>query len=375
VRTQTRRHAVLGGAIALVLAAGFGAASIVGDDAGGAPSDSLVAAQPADLPLPVVTPTATPIPSATPTATKPAPTSPAPAPTTAAPTTAAPRASTSATARPSVTTTSAAPTASRDPERAEDDGSGYGASPGAVTFPYDATRRAWSLTRNGTTLNVTIADPTPKAGDPVEVAVQATRSDRDCCLLDVLYGDGLRDGINSSGDCRSPAATSRMANDHTWNAPGRQLLQINAQRGPCAFGAGEVTLRLWVDVQPGHSSSNGPRLPKVELDITAYPKPSDPGRLTFYGMATDDDGHLVRWVLDHGDGTSQTLIPNMGPCQQAKGGTSASSTAFFPNDPPPSHRFAKPGTYTITLRAYSTGCDGRNQQVGSDTYEFTWGAE
>jgi hypothetical protein len=104
--------------------------------------------------------------------------------------------------------------------------------------------------------------------------------------------------------------------------------------------------------------------------------PDDPHWVQFWGYAQETDGYITRMELDLGDGSPVVTFPgDPYPCRQGSSGQPIDSEARLPgppdDEPSHRHRYAEKGTYTVTLRAWSTGCDGRDEQVGVGTSE-TW---
>ncbi|HWH29822.1 MAG TPA: hypothetical protein VNU26_12800 [Mycobacteriales bacterium] len=264
--------------------------------------------------------------------------------------------------------------ATSDPESAPDDGSGYGYTPGVVVHPFDPGRTSHSVTRDGVTLTVRFSTVTPKTGQSVILTLDGAGGSG-CCSLHALYGDGIGDDQQVPADNPCTSTSSQGSFTHAWNTPGRYLLQLQASRHGCSHGEAYPVMRVTVDVAPGAPPvSNGPSAPVAAFDIAAYPPANDRGLVSWWGQGEDRDGHVTHFVLDPGDGTAPKRIPgaNTGPCQQTKGGYAAGSMAWLPNDPPPQHRYAKPGSYTATLKVYSYGCDGKHEQVASATYTYSW---
>lgn len=284
-------------------------------------------------------------------------TSPTPSPTTASPT-------------PTPTPTHApSPTSTLPPDEAAsqrgETGDGLGPHPpGSVTLPYRAGQTTWDATSNGIHLHVHIS-ATPRVGVPVTWTVTASDGDADCCGVSVVYGDGYQ--APGQNDCLKLKGTGELQRQHTFNRAGRHYFLVQGVSHRCDHN-GEVYGSY--DVGPGTSTAQGPTLPSVQLD-SSTPVPgheNDPYYVTLWGHAEDEDGYLTKLYVTYGDGTSKTFGGDPGTCTTGRDGWPVSSYADLPYDPPSSHHYTKPGSYTITLTAYSAGCNGSMVQTGKATY-------
>jgi hypothetical protein len=91
-----------------------------------------------------------------------------------------------------------------------------------------------------------------------------------------------------------------------------------------------------------------------------------------WAEAEDTDGFISGFVVDFGDGTpAQTYLGDRMGCRLTPSGWPARSLAWL-RDPYAAHTYATPGTYTITVTAVSTGCDGGERQTGTATMTYAW---
>jgi hypothetical protein len=134
-----------------------------------------------------------------------------------------------------------------------------------------------------------------------------------------------------------------------------------------------------VEILPGTYSSNGPDPVRVDVGThQSATRPDDPYWVSFSGMAQETDGYISRMELDVGDGSPVVVFPgDSRPCRTGSTGQPIDSDAELPGptgptyEPSHEHRYPQKGTYTVTLRAWSTGCDGRDVQTGTATTQ-TW---
>lgn len=346
MRKPSRRAAVAA-SLVLALTAGATVAAVTRDQGG---ESSLIA-----LNEPPLTDVATSAPSGSPTPTPSATPSPTQSPAEAAP-------ASPAGTRPTASATTSAPTTAAPPPITN-----YGPRPpGSVTAPYRAGQTSWDLTSNGIRFRVSMTPA--KAGEPMTWTVDTSSSVAGCCAIYLLFGDGF--GARPDMDCDHPDPS--VSYSHIYNRGGRKEFMVQAGHSKSCGASGDGSVYGAFDVAPGTSTAQGPSLPVVQFD-TSTPVPghaNDHRYVSLWGEVDDADGYITKLVVSFGDGTSKTFPGDEGPCQRTPDGWPAASKAWLPYQPPPYHYYAKPGTYTLTLTAYSAGCDGRQAQSGSKS--FTW---
>jgi hypothetical protein len=200
----------------------------------------------------------------------------------------------------------------------------------------------------------------------------------------VAWGDGdtfpLYDRSGSHAwDCGpgGPPATSGpgtlSANaDHAWRHPGTYTVEVTVSSWTCGTSLPQetATFPLRVVVRAGEVTSNGPRLPgwsSVHVNqLQTGPSPN-PLRVVLSTMAHDDDGYFPGGVIDWGDGTSTPVGPKMA-CDDGGGRYYPHRTDLYVDG---EHTYDSAGTYTVTIRATSTGCDGGSPQKTAKTVTVT----
>lgn len=238
-------------------------------------------------------------------------------------------------------------------------------SPGSVTAPYRAGQTSWDLTSNGIRILVTMTPA--KAGSEMTWTVRASGVAK-CCAITVLFGDGFQ----RATDTGCGESVTRATFPHTYNKGGRKEFLISARGATCGTDHSGVIYGQF-DVAAGPSTPQGPELPVVQFADAGPVKghAKDPHYVSLSADVHDYDGHIVKFVVDFGDGSpKKTFQPQTVDCQRSMDGWPTGTQAWLKYDPPPYHYFAKPGTYTLTLTAYSASCDGAMLQTGSDS--FTW---
>jgi len=239
--------------------------------------------------------------------------------------------------------------------------------PSSVYFPYSAGRQSWSGTSHGITMSVHMSPAEPKAGQTVTFDVQTSAAAR-CCYAYMVFGNGR--GTPDVHCMQGPTGTSYDVRYTTiYNKPGRYEFLAGAMRGPSCDEQGDIY--GYLEVAPGTSSGQGPSLPVVQVDNSTPPPKhqNDPAWMTLWGHARDEDGFIKKFIVDWGDGQTETF-PGDVDCQRGSDGWPAPSEADVPYDPPPPHHYTSYGNFRIRLIAVSTACDGSDVQRGVAT--MTW---
>lgn len=294
-------------------------------------------------------------------------------------TTVAPTAPTGSTATATAVAVPPKPKASTAPRSSSaGTGSALGPKPpGSAVFAFQAGRTSWSATSNGVTMSLTIDKATPRAGEPVTFTVSGSMPNRPCCDLSLVYGDGgttkSDTGYCSYGNSRPTATGTTRAMSHAYNKAGRWEFALNASSTTCGDNMAYGSLYGWIEVAAGVATSQGPTPPAITVGRYApAPHSDDPSYATVYAQAWDDDGYIARLVVDYGDGATQEFPGDGMGCRPTSGGWPAASRAWLPSNPPPTHQYSAPGTYKVTVTAFSQGCDGRDVQTASGSFDHVY---
>jgi hypothetical protein len=253
--------------------------------------------------------------------------------------------------------------------------------PGSPSFPYDPNRTSWTATSNGITLKLTIDRQGAAVGQPVTFTLEATHGTEACCGLYLLFGDGAKFDQQAAEPCggsKGSPGTKTATTTHPYNGDGLWEFSFQAYTGNCntdyhSYGS----FYGWVNITPGAPTANGPAVPKMEGGWGGRPSghESDQMWVTVAGHGMDEDGYVHHFSVDWGDGSPLDTSPGdpMG-CRPTSGGWPATSHAWMPPNgspsPPPTHQYAAPGDYAITVTVHSIGCNGTDEQLG--LLKMTW---
>lgn len=245
--------------------------------------------------------------------------------------------------------------------------------PGSAVFGYTPGRSEWSATSNGIAMSIRMEPAAPRTGDLVRFFLTAS-SARICCGLYMVYGDGFTSG--SSGCGTQPGAASTELT-HGYNKAGQWEFLFQASDGACGDHMQHGAIYGWIEVAPGTTTSQGPSQPTLQIgdnNLQAGYSNDDRSYVTVAGTARDEDGYIARFVVDWGDGSPTEQLPggDGAGCRPTSSGWPAPSMGNMPTNPPATHRYAARGTYAVTVTAYSTGCDGRDEQHVTKSFDWTY---
>jgi len=213
----------------------------------------------------------------------------------------------------------------------------------------------------------------PHAGDEVRFTATATFTDRECCLNSFLFGDGATTGDPTSRCANDTPGPATSVFTHVYNKPGRWEFSFQGMAGRCGDHNVYGALYAYLEVSAGSSRGQGPSLPTIDaLEARAPGDPVVPGFLKVWAKARDEDGFVHHFVIDFGDGTPPETRPgDPYGCRPMPSGWPAPSDASI-QAPYPSHQYATPGSFTITVTVVSTACSGLEEQHASATIPYVW---
>jgi len=216
----------------------------------------------------------------------------------------------------------------------------------------------------------------PRAGEPVHFDVEASSATRACCDLVLRFGDGSTYPDHSEPrSCPSGRPQGHgpvtLGATHTYAQNNQWMFEVKALTGNCEEPAGSGTMFGTIQVGPS-STGQGPTLPDVMLARTGFlnqadGQPAHQGDRTWasvVAIANDEDGWVRSARLDWGDGTPPQIFPSGMTCRPTvTGWPGGTQVALATGDA--IHHYSTPGSYTVTLTAVSTGCDGTVSQTGA----------
>ena len=232
-----------------------------------------------------------------------------------------------------------------------------------VTPTSGPLRKAWHVEKGGATFDVRIDRTGVQTAELLEFTVVADSGDWFINRIELNYGDGRGAQVTEPG-FNACEGTHRKAT--------ARLRHAYRQAGPYSFTARfyasprtmcqtpehvELAVTGTIRVTPGATPSNGPS--RVTIDHANQLGLAPAGQADFHGSASDEDGWIRELSIDWGDGSPiERKSFSLDDCEDSARRWPTSWSVVMDGV----HRYAEPGTYTLTFRAVSTGCDGRDPQ-------------
>ena len=289
------------------------------------------------------------------------------------------------TTRPPVTTTTTAPGAPTITTAPEPEGPDMMTLPaGGAVFPYQAGRADWVATSNGYTISVHADPAAPRRGQVMHFSITVAGPGATCCEGLIGYDGHFVDQVGRAGTTCPSVATNTFDQPFVYNTTG--LVRFKVAGGDCSW-AKIGWLSGWLQIGEGQSTIQGPARPSVTAGgYRSVDHADDHHYFPLFLSAQDPDGWIHHFTVDWGDGTAlATYAYDPFPCKAvAPDGWPQSNYVSLPSDtlhplvgldgqPVPSteHHYAIAGTYTVTVTATSTACDGSQPQDGQATTSWT----
>ncbi len=208
------------------------------------------------------------------------------------------------------------------------------------------------------TVTVTPADTT--TATIVTATVEASDDDADVTCVGIEWGDRTGEFVCGYGHSLEPGGPSRVRYTftHAYRRPGVWPVVATATSEDADGNAGDGRAATTVRVTPGPTPSNGPHRPRP--NAAEVRPPGGSRRTTYLDLTgTDRDGWVVETVVEWGDGSRSRRTFGTAGCEDPLltwPGGEAPRWA-------PSHRYARTGSRTVTVRTTSAGCDGADRQT------------
>jgi hypothetical protein len=186
----------------------------------------------------------------------------------------------------------------------------------------------------------------------------------------VDWGDPPMQFPASSASCarlRSPVSVDETRTFlHGYRNAATYSIRARVESGSCTTAESEVAeAAVTVRIRAGARPSNGPVPPAPRLDDRRGASDT-PGEPRFLVSASDDDGYVTKVSVDWGDGTTEVAgVRSLAGCED--------DSVRWPTEGLGGdlrHQHA-PGRYRVTVSAVSAGCDGRDEQRGTASFDIS----
>jgi hypothetical protein len=245
----------------------------------------------------------------------------------------------------------------------------------------DADRQVLSAQKGG--LRITLSAPREVgAGELFQVNISAEDDSGVIREQNVRFGDERPEHYGTDLVCGPAPATpeppSRKEKSlgHAYRAAGVYRLSGSASSGDrCTMDPefrGErnfeyVKVEGDIRVVGATTRTNGPQPPEAFIGHEYYIN-GDPTTLVVDAGGTDPDGFVHRFELDWGDG-SEAYVGTR-PLTDCEHDPTRWPDGWYTKTP--KHRYAHDGRYTLHIIVTSVGCDGRDEQTDTTTYDVTY---
>ena len=237
--------------------------------------------------------------------------------------------------------------------------------PSPTAAPAGAVRVA-ATGATGTRVELALDDGDLPTATVATLTVEVAAAGGHPRAAEIAWGDGSVEAVGGCGSTplpgpphKRPSGLSRQEFTHAWRHPGTYTVVVRVASLERCEDTTPAEIR--VTVRRGRTVSNGPA-----PAVAAFGVHRDRGDATAWtasGWLRDADGWVTGATIDWGDGT-RSAVRQEDACDDGKG-------RHFPLNgylaPFVTHRYASSGTYPVTIRFESAGCDGRDEQTGSAT--------
>lgn len=240
--------------------------------------------------------------------------------------------------------------------------------------------RAEPTDPNAPRVVVKVVTPSVPAGTYAEAVVRLENAGGQGSWM-VSFGDSGREHGGAVSDVRCgprPGAVEEHRVRHAYRYPGDWTVTVTFTSGACGGepprgyqGSAVVRVTPAPDV-PG----NGPEPPLLH-GVVQHGHPSAKGLTRLEAFPDDEDGYLTEIRYAWGDGSPDTVFTF--PLSQCVDPHDHWPTSRWPGSldkaewTSPEHRYARAGSYTVTVTVVSTACDGTSPQRVSESAVVTAG--
>lgn len=230
----------------------------------------------------------------------------------------------------------------------------------------------------GAKVYVTVVPASPVTGEMAEIRVRVTDTDGTWNGGSVEFGDGTSVSLGRAmPGCLPPTGPEppyearptdiTKTFKHLYRTGGTFTVTASAFTDARICGPSTSTELVKGTARAVVTGEDLPSNGPAEPTITIVRDGGEQNTVRVTLTMADQDGQLVEVEYDWGDGSAPVVRPLDFECENSP--ETGYPTGYM--EAGEEHAYAGPGTYTLTVTLRSAGCDGTNEQEGTQTLEIT----